>query len=367
MPYRRGAVWWTRIPQRDGAPVKRTLSTTDAATAKAMERMLGALADVREWWALDAILAGRTTVARVYDHWARRDLDALRVELDDVRLAPLVDDWQAWLAKRGTPNAKERARYRQQIGTFVMADTRRSQFTRAALSSWLSGLTVGATNRYHAAAASFGAFLVERGLIDANPMRAIRRAKEAAPRTRFLERDDATRVLAAMHGPARVLAALCAASGMEYGAAVLVRRRDLDLSEWTVRARGSKTAHRNRTIAVRDVYGAREILRAAVAARLPDAKLCPVGNKVAVAALRDALAACHLSTDLTTHDWRHTFAVQALRDGWPLHLVAHQLGHGSSVLAQRVYGRFIPTTADYATAQKPPQSPTSDASQEATA
>jgi integrase len=352
---------------RDTDPIKRSLSTRDAALAKAMERMLGALADLREWWALDAIRDDRTTVARVYDHWSRRDLDALRVELDDLRLAPLVDDWQAWLAKRGTPNERERRRYAQQLGTFVGPETRRSQYTRAALSSWLSGLTVGATNRYHAAAASFGTFLVERGLIEANPMRGIRRAKEAAPRTRFLERDDAARVLAALAGPARVFHALAAATGMEYGALIQVRRRDLDLTEWTVRARGSKTEHRNRTIHVRDVYGARDILRAAAAKLLPEAKLCALGNKKAVAALRDALAACDLPIDLTTHDWRHTFAVQVLRDGWPLHLVAHQLGHGSSVLTQRVYGRFIPTATDYLAAQKSPQSAISDPSTEATA
>ncbi|HVT38751.1 MAG TPA: tyrosine-type recombinase/integrase [Gemmatimonadaceae bacterium] len=48
------------------------------------------------------------------------------------------------------------------------------------------------------------------------------------------------------------------------------------------------------------------------------------------------------------HDWRHTYAVQAVRQGMPLPLIAKQLGHANTIMVQRVYGRFLPEASDYA-------------------
>lgn len=52
-------------------------------------------------------------------------------------------------------------------------------------------------------------------------------------------------------------------------------------------------------------------------------------------------------TDYTTRDHRHTYAVQALRDGYSYAVVAHQLGHATTALVHKVYGRHAPSAADY--------------------
>lgn len=52
-------------------------------------------------------------------------------------------------------------------------------------------------------------------------------------------------------------------------------------------------------------------------------------------------------TDYSTRDHRHTYAVQALRDGYSYAVVARQLGHGTTALAHKVYGRHVPEAADY--------------------
>jgi integrase len=51
----------------------------------------------------------------------------------------------------------------------------------------------------------------------------------------------------------------------------------------------------------------------------------------------------------TLHDWRHTYAVNSLRDGMKPTTVARQLGHRDASLVHRVYGRFIVDARDYAT------------------
>ena len=56
-------------------------------------------------------------------------------------------------------------------------------------------------------------------------------------------------------------------------------------------------------------------------------------------------------TDYRCHDWRHTYAVQALRDGESPQVVAHQLGHKTAATVHAVYGRYVPIASDYRSGQ----------------
>jgi len=64
-------------------------------------------------------------------------------------------------------------------------------------------------------------------------------------------------------------------------------------------------------------------------------------------ALKDACATLGIE-DYHPHDWRHTWAVQAIRDSLPLNTVAAQLGHKDAVMTLRIYGKFVPVAADFA-------------------
>src|SRR5687768_12724017 len=46
-------------------------------------------------------------------------------------------------------------------------------------------------------------------------------------------------------------------------------------------------------------------------------------------------------------DHRHTWAVRAVRAGWPLELVARQLRHADGTLAVRVYARHVPKRREF--------------------
>lgn len=351
MTWRRRRSWWARIPNSQGTRVDRALGTRgrpvlDGRTARAVAGWVKLQADRRAWDVLDLIADGRLSAADAYEAANAGTLALRLAQIHDVDLAPLMADWLAALAKRPKPGAGTRAKYATQVGAFVGAHCPRSTFTRARVAAWLDSLTVTATNRYRAALSSFADWLVERDVLEHNPVQKVKARAEAAPRTRFLEVDEAIRVLERVAPRSRVLHYLLAGTGLEVSAALALQARDVG-HDGLVRARGSKTPHRNRTVRV-TWAPAWDVLVPALGARLPGAPLFP--GLTATMALRDLQAACRAAgiVPLRSHDWRHTYAVRELRAGMPLALVAHQLGHGSTILAQRVYGRFVPTEQDYA-------------------
>lgn len=89
---------------------------------------------------------------------------------------------------------------------------------------------------------------------------------------------------------------------------------------------------------IREHYRARNALPAAPLFRL-------TGHRSALQRLQDTATAIGLPK-MRLHDWRHVFAVQAVRDGLPYHIIAHQLGHSNTIMVQKVYGRFAVTLDD---------------------
>lgn len=51
---------------------------------------------------------------------------------------------------------------------------------------------------------------------------------------------------------------------------------------------------------------------------------------------------------LRLHDSRHHWAVENVRAGVPVELVARQLGHCDATMVLKVYGRFIPHDVEWA-------------------
>lgn len=51
-----------------------------------------------------------------------------------------------------------------------------------------------------------------------------------------------------------------------------------------------------------------------------------------------------LKFNLTIHVARHTFAVQALKNGMDAHTISHLMGHSSSLVTEKVYAEFLPDT-----------------------
>lgn len=345
--FQRGVMFWLQVPRSDHRWTRVSTGTSDKRTARAIQEMVGALRARRVWAVLDAVAKHDLTLGEVFDHYrSDPNLTALLASLDAIDLAPLVDDWRGYLAARGIGGAET---YVAQVRRLIPAGERftRAQFTRKGVSEHLAGLSVsGSTrNRHRAALSGFARFLVERDVLEHNVVRDVRAAKAAAPRMRYLERDEAQALVDALPQPYRALEALMLGAGLEWQACIRLTRRDVNLDAGTIHARGSKTAWRNRVVRIVESWAA-PIIAAHARALMPSASVFPVRYKHALKAHAAACKAIQLD-DYNMHDNRHTFAVQQLRDGLSPTVVARQLGHSNAHLVHTTYGRFVPDERDY--------------------
>jgi integrase len=327
-----------RVYDRYGTPHVRTLGTSDLTQIPELKAFVRWLRTKRKWDALDLIIARALSISDAYDaHEAGELADVvarLKAAQQDVDLEPLVTEW----AERAN------AKYVKQVRTLIIAGKPfpASRFSRSEVSRFLAGLKVAdpTRNRYRAALSVFARWLVEREVLDFNPVRDVRGFKERDPRDKWLDPFDAERLVYAAHMPYRAIFALLYYSGVEIGAALKLTASDLG-TDGTVHVRGAKTRWRNRIIRVPTWVW--ELLPRA----MPGRPLFPgITYDMVYDAHKAALEALGLS-GYTMHDARHSYAVNALRRGLSPQVVAHQLGHRDASMVLRVYGRFIPQAEDY--------------------
>lgn len=339
---KKGHAFKVRVTDDQGRSATLTTGAQDHAAAHRVGAMLarfvsqGADAyDVRR-----LLVSKRVSLPAVYYAYAHGTLDALLKEVYTPDLEPLVTEWSR------NANDKYVKQLRQLIPNGVAYPA--SRFTRGAISSFLAGLNVsGSTKiRYRAALSVFAGWLVEREVLDHNPVRSVRPAKTNPARELWLERDDAVRLVAQLPSPYAAVEAIMA-NGVERQVVERLNRKDIDLKALTIHARGSKTPHRNRVIRITESWTV-PIIKAHLATLLPNAKVFMVRMDTALDIHKRVSK--RLGIQVTTlHDWRHTYAVNSLRDGMKPTTVARQLGHRDASLVHKVYGRFIVDERDYST------------------
>jgi integrase len=368
-PFLRGNVWWARIPRLGSDPVQRSLGVSgekNRDVANAICAFLRWLRDRRESFLLDALATGKAKIGEAHTAYVENRLDAFVSELrDGVRdedIEPLVARWQRELERKKKPNADTRAKYLRQVRTLIVEGKpyRRSQFTKQRIREWLSALTIDQPNRYRAALSSFAEFLMFEDVIATNVVLQVAAAAENEPRTLHLGQLDAKKLVGKFDAGSKLQAlhALMLATGMEFGAARVVD--PATATETSVYAAGTKTrVHRKRTCTIYPRWRWAWDIAQAELSKHADGSQPFKGISVhqSARALIKALAAATLTDEYTQHDHRHTWAVQAIRDGIPLHVVAHQLGHRDPTMTLRVYGRFVPSSSDYRNAMEPKPEP----------
>lgn len=342
-------VWKTRVSLPSGETGIFSCGTDDLATARQVVGAINSLKRRRQWAPLEAVLERRITLGRMFDAYEVGDLDALLKDLSDPDLSVLIDEWPT------------NAAYRMQVRRMIPKGQRypASRFTRKAVSEFLAGLTPhrqsekspvrqmsGSTrNRYRAALSVFARWLLEREVIDVNPVRDVRAAKPNPPRMVWLTRDQAKELIGALPAECAVMEALMAATGMELQSVKRLRRRDVSLDLKTVAAHGSKTPWRERVVVATEPW-AWEIVEKYMIPLAPDALCFKVRGDTLLKTHRRVATSLGLP-DTTLHDWRHSYAIWSLRDGVSPTAVARQLGHRDTNLLHTVYGRFIPDATDY--------------------
>jgi integrase len=129
---------------------------------------------------------------------------------------------------------------------------------------------------------------------------------------------------------------------MRSSIAVCVRN---NLDARTVHLHGGKTAWRDRVVRIVAEWALPAIAEH-IRLLAPSAPVFLLDQHAALDAHHDACTALKIEK-CTLHDWRHTFAVQALRDGLSPTVVASQLGHANAYLTFTTYGRFVVTDSDF--------------------
>lgn len=340
-----------RCHDRAGNRYVRSLGTTSKAEANLVQAYLMECRRRRDWRTLDAVIGGRLPAIEAY-HLALEgglakklaELDAAEKEAAEPDLDPLVTEWSRVATSQ---------KYVMQVRTMIPQGKRYglSQFSRKAVSTHLASLKVsGPTrNRYRVALSQFARWLVEREYLDANPVRDVRGFKENDPRMMFYERHDALAVLHRLPKPYQAIEALMYGAGLEVGAVLRLRRRDVNTETREVQAKGTKTRWRTRTVRVTVGIAWQVFIEHLARGFTPDAPLFPhITERAALDAHKAACKAAGV-TITTLHDWRHTYAIQALKDGLPPQTVKRQLGHSPhSTMLERVYSAWLPKTdADY--------------------
>lgn len=358
MTFKHGKYWWTRIPTSRGRAVRRSLQTTVRARAEQIERMIASWRDQARWTLLDALASGELTMARAFDAYQTTGAEALTAQLVKERaagedLVPRVRAWIDALTARGGHRADTLTAYkRQALAVLGDGPVFASTLTKAWIRDRLANVGVTQTNRYRSALSAFCTWLVDEDLLERNPVEDVRRKAESAPRDRHLTRDETLTLLDALPAPFRALNALMSGTGMEISAALAVRYGDVDRARMSVRARGTKRRHRDRTVKFFARWRPeweRFVAHLDENPGVGDALVFPgIHRRRAYQELVDACAADGVKiSDYRQHDWRHTYAVQAVRDRMPDHLIAHQLGHANTLMVQLVYGKFRVTGEDF--------------------
>lgn len=337
MPFRpKGSKYFrTHVSLPDGSDKVFACGTDDLKTALAVERMVKTLKSRRQWRGLELVVEKRITLPELFDAYESGRLQEIVSEKSQADLSCLLDEWNG--------NAKSKTQIRCFIPEFFPAE----RFTRKHISEFLSGLQVSDStrNRYRSALSVFASWLVEREVIPHNPVGDVRSKKENPARAVWLEREQAQALIAALPMPFRAMEALMACTGMEWQAVKALTRRDVNVKKRTVHARGKKTPWRDRIVRPTEEW-AWEIFLAYVKPMTGSARVFTLSNSTALKIhirISDELALPRT----TLHDWRHTYAVLSLRDGYSLQVVAHQLGHKDTTLVQTRYGKFTPKEIDY--------------------
>lgn len=361
---------------RDLTGRRATLSTgtRNEKTAKAVERFARLMRDQFRQDVLGPVFDGALTLAEAYQAHAEGRLDQLLAtlraasdaEANDLRR--YLDPWEAWkrAAKSGAAQA---GRYRREVERLYAdgAPLTKDTFVPRELAARIAAVkgSEATRSRHKAAAMSFGAYLVLEGVLSHNPVRDTPAMSPGAKRTVWYDRATAQAVLARLPQPYAAMEALMCALGMEWRAVTLLRARDVQYP--IVYARGTKTAHRARQcvwlednawawgyvrewLAEARPLGDARVFSGFVAPQEPGAPGFDAADKVAgKRALAAHRAACEAAgaRDSTLHDWRHSFAVQALRDGYRPSAIARNLGHATTQQVTDRYGVHVPELEDY--------------------
>lgn len=155
--------------------------------------------------------------------------------------------------------------------------------------------------------------------------------RESKPGTAHLLMPDVRKLLAVLPEQRAAVVAFIVGTAADWASVERAQPGDIDLRAGTVRVRGSKTAHRDRTVPVLPAFKA---LLQRAAKGLPFAPWDSVRRDLGVACKRAEVA------KVTPRDLRRSTGRILRSAGVEPHLIAGVLGHRDGRMVERVYGQL---------------------------
>jgi integrase len=367
-----GKVVWVKLPT----------GTMDPRTAKDMDKMIAALgpSGAHAWDVLEAVTGTpqRWTLSEMFGRWsvvpstktdkngraippsAHERIEALREQLHDVDLEPLVETFYKVLTgPSGGVGVDTADHYRGAVRLLIPEGTPffRSEFTERDLRIWIEEMDdvqPGTVRKRGMGMRRFAAWLVGRQVLGSDPMRDVPLPPAGDPLSHYIDVADVVRLADSQSGQMRLLEYVLPATALEVSTALAVRVRAVSLLDKEIHAPGTKAYSRNRIVRVAE-FGW-DAVRELVKGKHPDTRLFDLiphryyardEHHAAAVALGEKDHRVFVEWNgvpkiYTLRDHRHTWAVRAVKSGWPIGAVATQLGHVDGVLALKVYGKHEP-------------------------
>lgn len=191
----------------------------------------------------------------------------------------------------------------------------------------------------------------ERGILTVMPALP-RFAPKYQPRETWLAVDQFERLVRALDAARALWASLAALGGMRAGEVERLRWHHVNLASNTIRVPGTKTEAARRSVPIAPALRARleqargpgqdELVVGAWGNVRRDlaAAVTRANTRAALAAADAGVVAPPKLPRVSPNDLRRTFASWMVQQGVPLHTVATLMGHSSSRMVERVYGKL---------------------------
>jgi integrase len=354
----------------------------DGVAARRIDRMLEQLgpAGKHAWDVLERVTASPPTLdlSRLYTLWnetpiTRHDkksgkpiepspderLAYIREKLESIDVEPLIAEWREVLTGPAINVKPDTAdHYVSAVRTLIEEGVpfTRELLTEQSIRVWLEEMddvTPSTARKRAIGLHQFITWLRGRGVLTHDPMLELTLPEAGDPLCHYLDTPDVIRLADASAGQMRHFEYILPGSALEVSTALAVRVRQVSTIDKEIHAPGTKAYNRNRVVRVAEF--AWDAVLELVKGKHPDS---PLFDRIPH---RYAAGDSHLALvkqlgeeghrifiecdgkpkNYTLRDHRHTWAVRAARSGWPIGAISEVLGHSNTVLANKVYAKFI--------------------------
>jgi integrase len=371
-----------KVPTKNGDWVKRPVGTMDRVVANAIEDILKVLGPKRKqaWDVLERVTSSPPSLklSELYTMWnatpvTRHDkktgkgiepspderLAYVREVLNSVDVEPLITEWRDVLVGPAIHVKPDTADHYVSAVRSLIPEGQpfsREQLSEQRIRVWLEEMddVTPATARKRAIGLhQFVTWLKSRGHLTHDPMLEIELPEAGDPLCHYLDTPDVVRLGDASAGQMRHFEYVLPGTALEVSTALAVRVRQVSTLDKEIHAPGTKAYNRNRVVRVAEFAwdAVLELVRgkhpdSLLFDRIPHRYAAGDSHLALVKTLGEEGHRIFVEYDGKAHnytlrDHRHTWAVRAARSGWPIGAIAEVLGHANSVLANKVYAKFL--------------------------